>query len=182
MPFGPTNAPPFYTAMMKDFKDEWDTLFIIHICEIKTHRGLAIVKTPTDDIMTGDKKIIWTSKTIIDDMFLWCDTREFILTLFTCVCEVFQKYWVSFILDKYECLKSRVEYVGHDILHTGNPPAQFRSSLLTDWPLPTLGQSLFSFIDLVNFYHRYTPYMKMRLKPLRSLVKLFYREPIPSTA
>ena len=27
MPFEPTNAPPFYTAMMKDFKDEWDALF-----------------------------------------------------------------------------------------------------------------------------------------------------------
>ena len=28
IPFGPTNAPTFYTAMMKDFKDDWDKLFV----------------------------------------------------------------------------------------------------------------------------------------------------------
>ena len=33
--FGPTNTPAFYTAMMKDFKDEWDTLFILTISKIK---------------------------------------------------------------------------------------------------------------------------------------------------
>ena len=27
MPFGPTNAPLFYTAMMKDTKDEWVNCF-----------------------------------------------------------------------------------------------------------------------------------------------------------
>ena len=31
MPFEPTNVPAFYTAMMEDFKDEWDTLFILDI-------------------------------------------------------------------------------------------------------------------------------------------------------
>ena len=29
MRFGPTNAPLFYTAMMKDSKIQWDKLFII---------------------------------------------------------------------------------------------------------------------------------------------------------
>ena len=28
MPFGPTNAPAFYSAMMKNMKDEWEGLFI----------------------------------------------------------------------------------------------------------------------------------------------------------
>ena len=27
MLFGPTNAPTFYTAVMQDFKTEWDNLF-----------------------------------------------------------------------------------------------------------------------------------------------------------
>ena len=35
LPFGPTNAPPFYTAMMEGFKDERDTLFIIQLLEQK---------------------------------------------------------------------------------------------------------------------------------------------------
>ena len=34
MPFGPTNTPPFYTAIMTYFKDKWDKLFIIRIIKI----------------------------------------------------------------------------------------------------------------------------------------------------
>ena len=39
MIFGPTNAPDFYTAMMKDFKTEWDTLFVIRITVLKSYEG-----------------------------------------------------------------------------------------------------------------------------------------------
>ena len=39
MPFEPTNAPPFYTAMMKDLKDEWDQLFILRLMDLKTFDG-----------------------------------------------------------------------------------------------------------------------------------------------
>ena len=35
MPFGSTNAPPFYTAMMKDFKTEWDKLFVFRVLASK---------------------------------------------------------------------------------------------------------------------------------------------------
>ena len=31
MPFGPTNAHPFYTAMMRNFKEEWDKLFVTRV-------------------------------------------------------------------------------------------------------------------------------------------------------
>ena len=62
----------------------------------------------------------------------------------------------------------------------GNSPAMSKFDMITDWPIPTSGQSLFSFIDLVNFYHRYAPYMEVRLKPLRRLVKSYYRKPIPT--
>ena len=76
----------------------------------------------------------------------------------------------------------RVEYVGHDILQTGNCPAQSKFDMINDWPLPTSGQALFSFVGLVNFYHRYAPYMEIRLKPLRKMVKRFYRKNIPPSA
>ena len=36
MPFGTTNAPIFYSAMMKNFKDERDMLFIETLCKIGT--------------------------------------------------------------------------------------------------------------------------------------------------
>ena len=182
MPFGPTNAPAFYTAMMKNFKDEWDILFIITVMKLKTHNALPISLTANNDIIIGGKKLIWGSKTIIDDILLWCAIKKFGIILFESVCRVFKKYRVSFRLDKCEFLKSRVEYVGHDILRKGNCPAQSKFNLIQDWKLPTSGSSLFSFIGLVNFYHKYAPYMEIRLKPLRNLVKLFYRKPIPSSA
>ena len=50
--------------------------------------------------------------------------------------------------------------------------------MIDNRPLPTLGQSLFSFIGLGNFYSRYAPYKKIRLKPLCKMVKNFYRKPI----
>ena len=182
MPFGPTNAPAFYTAMMKNFKDEWDSLFIITVRQWKVYKKLPITLTANNDIMIGGKKLIWGSKTIIDDILLWCAIKEIATLLFRCVCKIFKKYRVSFRLDKCEFMKSRVEYVGHDILRKGNSPAQSKFDLIQDWKLPESGSTLFSFIGLVNFYHRYAPYMEMRLKPLRNLVKLNYRKSIASSS
>ena len=82
--------------------------------------------------MIGDGKLVWGNKVIIDDILLCCDEKDLVLVLFTCVCEVFQKYRVSFRLDKCEFLKKRVEYVDHDILRHVNAPAQSKFNLLND--------------------------------------------------
>ena len=74
-------------------------------------------------------------------------------------------YRVSFRLDKCEFLSSRIEYVGHDILTHGNCPTQSKFDLINDWPTHTNGQAF--------LYHRYAPYMRIRLKLLRKLVKKF---------
>ena len=42
MPFRPTNAPAFYTSMMKDFKYERDNLFAITLLDKKIFDGKAI--------------------------------------------------------------------------------------------------------------------------------------------
>ena len=107
---------------------------------------------------------------------------DLVMVYFECICEISLKYRVSFRLDKCEFLRSRVEYVGHDILCQENCPAQSKFDMVNDWPLPELGQSLTSFIGLVNFYHKYAPYMEMCLKLLRKLVKAYYRNPTPSSA
>ena len=36
MPFGPTNAPGLYSAMMKNFKEKWDMIFIETLHKIGT--------------------------------------------------------------------------------------------------------------------------------------------------
>ena len=182
MPFIPTNSPAFYKAMMKNLKDEWDKLFIIQVLRLKTHDSKPITLTAADEIKVGCKPIIWSSKLIINDILLWCDIKKYSLILFKCVCEVFKKYRVSFHLEKCEFLRPRVEYVGHDILCHGNYPAQSKFNMIDDCPLPISGQSLFSFVGLVNFYSRYAHYMEIRLKPLRKMVKKFYRKLIPALA
>ena len=51
--------------------------------------------------------------------------------------------------------------------------------MINDWPLPTTGQALFSFIGLVSFYHKFSPYHEIRIKPLRQLNQQYYRQAIP---
>ena len=116
MSFGPTNSPGFYTAMMRNFKGEWDTLFIIRVSALQKWEDLDITVTASKEIMIGKKKLVWGSKTIIDDILLWCDIQGLIMILFTCVCELFLNYRVSFRLHKCEFLKKRLEYVVGDIL------------------------------------------------------------------
>ena len=107
IPFGPTNNPGFYTAMMKDFKTEWDTLFIIRITALKSYEGQTITVTANQDILITAVKLVWGSKTTIDDILLWCDKTKLILISFQCVCEFFKKFRVSFRMDKCEFLKKR---------------------------------------------------------------------------
>ena len=75
-----------------------------------------------------------------------------------------------------------MEYVGHDLLADGNCPAKSKFNMITDWVLPTTGAGLHSFVGLVMFYHRYAPYLKMRVKPLRILIKQYFRMNIPIMA
>jgi hypothetical protein len=179
MPFGPTNAPGFYSAMMKNLKDEWDFLFIQIVRTIKFLSEEPVTVTAADEIFIGGKKVVAGTKTIIDDILLWCNNIELIMIYLECICKIFKKYRVSFRLDKCDFLKERVEYVGHDILSHGNCPASSKFNLIQDWKLPTTGPALFSFIGLVNFYHRYAPYFEIKLKPLRKLNKQYYRKGIP---
>lgn len=171
MPFGPTNAPPFYTCMMHQLRDEWEILFIIKIRAMTSIGGEDIIVSDTDEITIGGIILYRGSRVIIDDILLWASNLQVILVYFECVCEVFQKYRVSFRLDKCDFLKDRVEYVGHDLTPTGNCPAKSKFKMIDDWPLPTNGRALHSFISLINFYNHYPPFMEMRMKPLRALYR-----------
>ena len=72
--------------------------------------------------------------------------------------------------------------MGRDMLCSWNCPAQSKFNLIDNCPIPTSGQSLFSFIGLVNFCHRFAPYLEIHLNPPRKLVKKFHHRLIPSSA
>ena len=195
MPFGPTNAPAYYTFMMRGFQEEWTILFIIKVRELAaTNPAIRVDQNDTifwsdEEVVYGaifdvtkEEKVVHGSRSIIDDILLWCNIQSLLIVLLECVCEIFLKYRVSFRLDKCEFFMDRVEYVGHDITAEGNCPAKSKFNLVEDWKLPDSGESLHSFIGLINFYHRYIPYFEMKIKPLRRLEKVYRRSHIPLLA
>jgi hypothetical protein len=157
MPFGPMNAPAVYTAMMRKLQDEWDALFD-SLYPDAAHKGCRV---------------------IIDDIPLFSSDIPNPLNYLDCVCQVFTKYQVSLKLPKCDFLKSRFEYVGHDITADGNCPAESKFDLVADWTLPSNGQGLRSFVSLCNYYHRFCPWFEVSVKPFRSLISEFHRQPIP---
>ena len=91
---------------------------------------------------------------------------------------VFHKYRVSFRQYKCHFLIGRVEYVVRDLLADGNCPAKSKFKIIDNLKLPP-GGSLYSFVGLVSFYHRYATYLEMRLKQLQLLIKTYFRTTIP---
>jgi hypothetical protein len=77
MPFGPRNAPAFYTAMMGIFRDEWNALYLLLFPDATAHFG---------------------SRVIIDDILLWSTYLPALQNYFRCVCMVFTKSRVTFQL------------------------------------------------------------------------------------
>ena len=94
----------------------------------------------------------------------------------------FRKYRVTFRLGKCEFLKDRAEYVSHDITSKGKFPSQSKFDMINDCKLPYIGYFLLSFLGFINFYHRSTPCIELRLKPFRRLCRTYYLKSIPTMA
>ena len=122
--FIPKNSPGFYSAVMRSFKEEWDLLFTQALRPINTLGNNAVSVTKTDIIDLNKTKLVSGGRTIIDDILLFCSNFDAVLVYLECVCKVFLKYLVNFRLYKCDYLKTRVEYVGHDVTKAGNCPTQ----------------------------------------------------------
>ena len=118
MPFGPKNAPAFYTTMMQILRDDWIALF--------NETRYSIVDNHAPDIIVCDDKIV------IDDILLYSNHIPTLLHYFSCVAKVFTKFRLSFKLSKCDFFKSRVEFVGHNLTASGNCPAQSKFYLIQD--------------------------------------------------
>ena len=179
LPFGPCNAPSFYTAMMKVFQDEWDSLFQESLQDISKTPSSNLVFTKTGQIAINGDIFRFGSNVIIDDILLWGSDLDLMFVYLECVFRVSKKYRSNFKLNKCEFFSDRVEFVGHDILSAGNSPASSKFKSISDWELPQTGQMLFSFIGLITHYAKFLPYHEMRIKPLRRLLKQYFRTKIP---
>ena len=136
IPFGSTNAPAFYSAMMKNMKDEWDGLFIKRLRELSSIGGEIVFISATMEIYFGNETIFSGTKIIFDDILLRSSNIYALFVYLECIYTVFRKYRVSFRLDKCDFLKPRVEYVGHDVTNDGNCPTSSKFSMINDWKIP----------------------------------------------
>jgi hypothetical protein len=116
---------------------------------------------------------------IIDDILLCAVSESEPLNYLECCLKICQKYRLSLKLSKCDFLKERVERVGHDLTSIGNCPSKSKFDMITDWPLPATKQALHSLIQLCNFCDKHCPWLEIKLKPLRQLIKLHHRKPIP---
>jgi hypothetical protein len=133
MPFGPTNAPAFYTCMMTQFKTEWDADFILSLSQLPEFANDKIHWGDFHVLHIGNRlQFTFGSKVIIDDILLFGMTSKYLIMFFESICKIFQKYRVSFQLKKCEFFKDRIEYVGHDLRPTGNSPAASKFDLIND--------------------------------------------------
>ena len=88
LPFGPTNEPSFYTAMMQTLRKEWLLLYA------DSKHLITIYSAPVT--------IICNDKIIIDDILLYSNNVNTLIHYFSCVAQVFTKFRLSFKLTKYE--------------------------------------------------------------------------------
>ena len=96
MPLGPTNTPAFYSAMMKNTKDEWNGLFIEKLRELSSVGGKIVFISATMEIYIDSKKIATGTKIIIDNILLRSSNMSALFVYLECICTVFGKYRVSF--------------------------------------------------------------------------------------
>ena len=132
MTFVPINTPSFYTFMMGKLRIEWNAIFIETVRNRKVIVGITVRVIDADEIYLNGIKNFSGSKGIIDNILTWSSKLDLILIYFECVCKLFEKYCVSFILDKCEVLKDRVEYVGHNLTPPGNVPEKYNSNMIID--------------------------------------------------
>ena len=90
MPFGPNNAPGFYSNITNKFKGKWDILFIETLRKIGTFVNEQVTVTETDEVFIGDKNIISGSRGTIDDILLLCTKLQSILVYFEYLCKLIQ--------------------------------------------------------------------------------------------
>jgi len=103
-----------------------------------------------DDEVVFDNILYSSTRSIINAILIWCSSIPSILIYLEYVRIIFQKYMVSFRLDKCNFLKTRVEFVGNDLTTDGICPATSKFNMINDWILPLTGQGLHSFVGIIR--------------------------------
>ena len=100
------------------------------------------------------------------------------LSISCCVLTVLQHHRVTVNLRKSRFFPKRAEFVGVDVLPTGNAPAHAKNKAIQDLTRPVTFTDLRLLIGLLGFYRNWIPLYETRIAPWRKILK---KQPVTGT-
>jgi hypothetical protein len=107
----------------------------------------------------------------IDDCITYEETEEEFITNLRQVFQRFREYNISINPKKCRLGLDKIEFVGHVISRDGITFSDEKRKKVLDFPLPSTGKKLLSFLGLVNYFRDHLPDMTGKLKDLRKLFR-----------
>ena len=111
------------------------------------------------------------SAVIVDDIILAAVDPYTLLFYFSCVLEVLQHHRVTANLRKSRFFPKRAEFVGVDVLPSGNAPAQSKNKAIRALKRPITFTNMRLLIGLLGFYRNWIPLYETRIAPWRKILK-----------
>ncbi len=183
MPMGIMNAHAFFVAMLIQFKHEWHGHYtaeglqlidrIIQLYKDLTppefqHMLKATIGRPSSDIhATGDPG----SAVIVDNIIMYAKCVVSLLAYYLSILKTLKFYRVTANLRKGRYFPTRAEFVGTDVLATGNAPAESKYHAIEKLTRPILFTDLRMLIGMLGFYQKWLPLYETRIIPWRDYQK-----------
>ena len=143
MQFVPTNVPGLYSDTMRNLKEEWDPPLNQTLRSIDTLGNNSVSVTETDEIYPNKTKLVSCSRTIIDDIILFCSNLDAILIYLECVCKVFSNIESASDLTNVNLSKLDLNMSAMTSPKQGTATLNQKSDLINDWILPLTRKYLF---------------------------------------
>ncbi|WVZ53038.1 hypothetical protein U9M48_004029 [Paspalum notatum var. saurae] len=106
-----------------------------------------------------------------DDILIYSATREDHLHHIRLVLELLQKDQWKVKLSKCTFATQQIAYLGHLISSQGVATDPSKISAVANWPTPTSGKELRSFLGLAGYYRRFVRHFGVIARPLNDLLK-----------
>mmetsp|Transcript_13167 Transcript_13167/g.31418 ORF Transcript_13167/g.31418 Transcript_13167/m.31418 type:complete len:1848 (-) Transcript_13167:281-5824(-) len=186
MPMGILNAHAFFVCMTVNFKKEWQALYkedpkqamdkltaIIneHKAAIEAILGKEAVKDIHAKMTAALLETDPNASVIVDDVLLFDNNIISLIAYFVTVLETLKKYRVTVNLRKTRFLPPRAEFVGRDLLPTGNSPAQSKYGTIRKLCPPASFSDIQMLNGLFGYYAPWIPLLELEIKRWREYVK-----------
>jgi hypothetical protein len=174
MPMGIKNAAAFFVCIVLQMKKEWDATWS------DEKKASSLIQKTFERYEGGDDRLeqaetLRSAKTgssvVVDDLIVYAMNVKGLLAYWECILQTLLHYRVTIRLRKTRFLPTRAEFVGVDVLASGNSPAQSKYESISKLPPPALFSDLRMFIGLLGFYAAWIPLYETRITRWRDYIK-----------